>query len=121
MTPYTTPCERGDVVLVPFPFTNLITDKKRPAVILSANWYNSVGKDLILAKITGSISNSINRDEVLLSSDELSSAGLVKTSIIQVGRVFSLEKTLVIKKLGHLTDDTLNKIDLIIKDIFGIG
>jgi mRNA-degrading endonuclease toxin of MazEF toxin-antitoxin module len=37
--------ERGDVVLVPFPFSDQTTTKKRPAVIISSNTYNNVSSD----------------------------------------------------------------------------
>ena len=47
----TTSFEFGDVVLVGFPFTNLKTTKKRPAVILSSTSYQAYRPDVILLAI----------------------------------------------------------------------
>lgn len=46
---------RGDVVLVPFPFSDLSTSKVRPAVVVSSNSYHASEPDLILAAITSKI------------------------------------------------------------------
>jgi mRNA interferase MazF len=40
--------EFGEVVLVPFPFTNQSTQKKRPAIVISSSEYNATRPDLIL-------------------------------------------------------------------------
>jgi len=47
--------QRGDVVLVPFPFSDLSTTKVRPAVVVSGSLYHATEPDLILAAITSKI------------------------------------------------------------------
>lgn len=42
----------GDVVLVPFPFTDQSGTKKRPAVIVSSSGYNANRRDLVIMTIT---------------------------------------------------------------------
>ena len=44
--------QRGDVVLVPFPFSDLSTTKVRPAVVVSSDLYHSTEPDLLLAALT---------------------------------------------------------------------
>ena len=46
--------KRGDVVLVPFPFTDLTTIKQRPALIISSGKFNSMQEDAII-RSTGSV------------------------------------------------------------------
>src|SRR5688572_12254157 len=47
---------RADVVLVPFPYTNLSATKVRPAIVISSNAYHSTEPDLLLAAITSRVS-----------------------------------------------------------------
>jgi len=42
----------GDIVLVPFPFTDQSTSKKRPAVIISSNTYNQKRPDIVIMAVT---------------------------------------------------------------------
>jgi mRNA interferase MazF len=52
MTPSMTNSEFGDIILVPFPFTDQSTSKKRPAVVISSNHYNTERPDLIIMAVT---------------------------------------------------------------------
>ena len=45
----------GDIILVPFPFTNQKTTKKRPAVVISSQAYNGERPDLIIMAVTSQI------------------------------------------------------------------
>ncbi|MFP5465559.1 MAG: type II toxin-antitoxin system PemK/MazF family toxin, partial [Gammaproteobacteria bacterium] len=47
--------EFGDVVLVPFPFTDQSTTKKRPAIIVSSQHYNAQRPDLIVMAVTSQL------------------------------------------------------------------
>ena len=51
---------QGDIVLVSFPFTDLTSSKRRPALILSPDSFNSAGRDLVLAAITFHITGDPN-------------------------------------------------------------
>lgn len=50
--PSTTRYKRGDIVLVSFPFTDLSSSKRRPALVVSPDPFNERGQDLVVVAIT---------------------------------------------------------------------
>lgn len=97
--PTTTIYNFGDVVLVPFPFTNQTTTKKRPAIVVSSDAYNKARPDLILMALTGHLSSYPRIGELVVAGWK--KAGLLKASTIKP-IVTTVEKTLVIRRLGSL-------------------
>ncbi len=67
MIQFMTRYDCGDVVLLPFPFTDLTTSKQRPAVIVSSTWFNQNRKDVIVLAITSQIPLKLNEDEIIHS------------------------------------------------------
>ena len=51
--------QRGEIVLVPFPFSDLSTTKVRPAIVISSAMYHQAEPDLLLAAITSNLSAAI--------------------------------------------------------------
>jgi mRNA interferase MazF len=58
--------ERGDVVLVPFPFTDQTTIKKRPAVVISSNNYNNTSPDIVIMAITSRTEKTFGIGECMI-------------------------------------------------------
>ena len=80
--PSTTAYSFGDVVLVPFPFTDQTASKKRPAVVVSANAYQQGRPDVIVMAVTSQILRPAGTlGEVLLS--DWRGAGLPQASLIK--------------------------------------
>ena len=71
----------GDIILVPFPFTNQKTTKKRPAVVISSQAYNGERSDLIIMAVTSQIKPTPIIGEVMIQSWQ--DAGLLKPSVIK--------------------------------------
>lgn len=72
------PFEFGDVVLVPFPFTDQTTSKKRPAVVISNREYAESRPDVVVMPITSQLRPSRGVGEVWLQ--QWQAAGLLKPS-----------------------------------------
>ena len=79
--PNTTTYRFGDVVLVPFPFTDQTETKKRPAVVASSDRYNNARSDVILMAITSQSSGHSRIGEVVIA--DWKGAGLIKASTIK--------------------------------------
>ncbi len=102
--------KQGDVVLVPFPFTDLSAHKQRPAVVISANWFNQARADCVLAAITSQIPSTLDRDQRLLSAFDLQLAGLPKPSLVRLGKIVTIQQALIQKRLGQLPVATFTAI-----------
>jgi mRNA interferase MazF len=113
-----TPCNPGDVVLVRFPFTDLATLKKRPALIVSPVEFSARFGDVVLLAMTG----QDQQDESLrLRNWRL--AGLVRPTWFKP-LIGTLSATLVERRLGALDrEDRLRAVDalrLLIVDEFAL-
>jgi mRNA interferase MazF len=108
--PSTTSFSQGDVVLVPFPFTDLTSIKQRPALVISPERLNKVRPDVVLAAITSHIPDELSEDELLLSDADLRAAGLPKRSIVRIGKILTIHQGLTRKKLGQIPRPTLEII-----------
>lgn len=94
---------KGDVVVLPFPFTDLTASKKRPAIILS----DLYGDDYIMLQITSQ--NVKDSYAIPLLQSDFSSGTLYQNSNIRPNKIFTLDKNLILYKTGHLTSDKLNE------------
>lgn len=102
----------GDIVLVAFPHTDLQGVSKRPAVIL----YDSDDKDVIVARITTQKYDSAADYKI----PEWRNCGLLAESYIRLGKVATIEKRYIEKKLGALSDAETEAIKSIMKKIFSM-
>src|SRR3954463_7423971 len=108
--PSTTSYKRGDIVLVPFPFTDLSTAKQRPAVVVSSDALNSIRHDVLVAAISSQIPAALSSDEFMIPPADLAAGGLPKSSIIRLSKLVALHQQLVIKRLGALPPPTLTRV-----------
>lgn len=87
-----------DVVVVPFPFTDRPAAKRRPALVVSDKGFNGPHAQLILAMITSSQSSDWPSDVRL---ERWQAAGLTTACRVRM-KLFTLDKTLVVSRLGVL-------------------
>jgi mRNA interferase MazF len=108
--PFTTSYKRGEVVLVPFPFTDLTSVKQRPALVVSSDALNQKRPDVLVAAITSQIPAQLAEDEALVPPKELLQWGLPKPSVVKLTKLFSIHQSLIQKTLGRAPDGSLEII-----------
>jgi len=113
--PITTGCEFGDVVLVPFPFTDQTTTKKRP-VVVSSDAYHRDRPDVILMAITSQVRSAAGVGEITVQ--RWKEAGLLKPSVLKP-LLATVEKGLLIRKLGKLEEQDRDALRSTLKTILG--
>lgn len=99
--PSTTSYSFGDIVLVPFPFTDQSATKRRPAVIVSSDRYHRERPDLIIMAVTSQARPAGGVGEVQVK--EWQAAKLLKPSVVKPV-ITTIEHSLVIRTLGRLKE-----------------
>jgi mRNA-degrading endonuclease toxin of MazEF toxin-antitoxin module len=102
----------GEVVVLPFPQTDLQAGKRRPALVVA----NLSGDDLILCQITSQPRNDGFSVPLLISDFE--SGRLVRDSFIRPNRLFTVEQSVILYAAGKVTDSKLKTVRAKIRELF---
>lgn len=94
---------KGDIILIPFPFTDLSGNKNRPALVLIEGEL-----DITVAFISTQLKWRENTDILIKPSGE---NGLKKDSIIRLSKIATIDKELAIGRLGKLDYNSLNIVN----------
>lgn len=109
--------ERGQVVRVPFPFTDRAASKNRPALVLSdAAAFNAPAGHVVLAMITSAGNAPWPLDCPL---QDLASAGLPAPSLVRA-KLFTLDTRLIRGVLGHLAEADAMRVRQTLGQLFGL-
>ena len=95
---------KGDIVIVPFPFSDLSNAKRRPALVVAS----LARQDLILCMITSQSSN--DQYVTAISDNDFVSGTLNRNSYIKANRVFTANEKIIAYKAGTLATEKVNKL-----------
>jgi mRNA interferase MazF len=112
--------QRGDVVLVPFPFTDLRTEKLRPAVITSVDPQKT---DVIIAFISSVVSpGELSETDYLLRQDnpDFAQTGLKKASTFRMRKLLTIERSKIIRRLGRVSPAIQKELDISLRQAVGL-
>jgi mRNA interferase MazF len=108
--------KQRDIVLVPFPYSDLSSSKRRPALVVSNNNYNTKFNDVVVAVIT---SNLYKDDFSLeLKNSDLEYGILPEESIVKVHKLFTVDKGRILKKFSNVNEPYFEKISVLLNELF---
>ena len=106
----------GDVVLVPFPFTDQSGTKKRPAVVVSSHGYNTNRRDIVIMAITSQVRTPLGYGEAMVGDWQV--AGLVKASVLKPV-LATIEQGLVLHVLASLSATDIKTLREVVGEVIG--
>lgn len=95
---------RGDVVVIPFPFSDLSQAKRRPALVLA----KLDGDDLILCQITSQASK--DRYSISLETGDFAAGRLNQSSSLRPNRLFTADSAIILYKAGVVLPRKLDQV-----------
>mgnify|MGYP001560014950 CR=1 FL=1 len=110
--------EKGQIVLVRFPFTDYSSSKLRPAVVISANNV----RDVCVAFISSAVPTSIDDSDFILTSNhpDFHLTGLKVSSVLKMKKIATVDKDLIAGKIGKLSESLQAIIDNKLRIAFGL-
>jgi len=116
--------DRGDVVIVPFPFVTSggASQKARPALIISDHSIDRRFEDLIMVGITSRVVEDLKETEyrIIEGTEAFKHSGLAKTSVVRCEYIMTVPRRLIARRLGRLPDETMKEVDKRLKLSLGI-
>lgn len=111
---------RGDIILITFPFSDLTSTKVRPALILSPE--NPAECDFLVALISSNVSRSHLATDYTLSADDIDfrETGLKTSSMFRMSKLHNLSKILAKRKLGYANAYLMKHLEIKLRMALGL-
>jgi len=103
---------KGEIILITFPFTDLSGSKLRPALVLAVD-----RDDVTVAFITTNLQQLNNTDMFLQKS---TNNGLKKDSLVKMNKIATLDNSLIMGSVGQLVENELKEVDRKLLILFNI-
>jgi mRNA interferase MazF len=107
--------EQGDIVLLPVPFTDLSSSKRRPVIVVSKNDYHQTTSDMIVVAMTSNPTRT--RYSLVITSNDLTTGGLNRPGYVRADKIYTLAQKIAIKTFGRVNDATLERIRLLLQEL----
>ncbi len=100
--------KQGEIVLIPIPFINLQSIKKRPVLIISNDYYNELTGDIIVLAITSNLNEK--KYSIEITDDNLDEGQLKIKSCIRCDKIYTLSQEIIVSKFGIVSHDIMEKV-----------
>ena len=106
---------QGEIVLIPFPYTDLSTARRRPVVVISRDAYNLATTDMVVVGMTSNL--TVSPFSFAIDSNDLAEGVLNHPGRVRVDKIYTLAQSLMVKKFGKVNAATLDRIRQILADL----
>jgi len=115
--------ERGDVINARFPHASGLRGKKRPVVVVQADVYNKRLRHALVAQLTTNLDDKADPACFLIEAQTSAgrAAGIFQDSLFSGYLISLMSEDRLQDKIGKLSDEFMQEIDLCLKAALGIG
>ena len=106
---------QGDIVLVPIPFTDLSSTRRRPVIVISNDEYNRTTADVIVVAMTSHPATT--KFSFTITSSDLVSGTLNHPGRVRVDKIYTLSQRIIVKTFGQVNSATLNRIRQVLAEL----
>jgi mRNA interferase MazF len=99
---------QGDIALVPVPFTDLSSARRRPVIVISNNSYNASTADMVVVAMTSNPAPT--PFSFMISNADLRSGKLNRPGKVRVDKIYALSQNTTVKVFGRVADSVLDQI-----------
>jgi mRNA interferase MazF len=111
------PLLQGEIVLVPVPFTDLSSSRRRPVIVVSNDAYQASTADFVAVAMTSNLKNEPHSFEI--TSADLVAGRLNRPGRVRVDRIYTLAQGIVVAHFARVSDPILSRIRIELARLVG--
>jgi mRNA interferase MazF len=107
--------KQGDILLVPVPFSDLSSQKRRPVIVISNDAYNNRTNDFVVVAMT---SNPVRVDYgFVITSSDLETGALNHPGTIRVDKIYTLSQSMTLRVFGRVRPQVLDQVRALLQEL----
>ena len=106
---------QGDIVLVPVPFTDLSSARRRPVIVISNDQYNRTTDDVIVVAMTSN--PAATKYSFIITSADLADGTLNRPGRVRADKIYTLSQRIIVKRFARVSDATLDRVRQVLMDL----
>lgn len=95
--------KQRSICLVPIPFSDLSSVKRRPVLIISNDDYNKTADDVMVIAITSNLRSKTY--STYISQEDMESGILIKNSLIRADKIYTISQSIILKTFGKIRSE----------------
>jgi mRNA interferase MazF len=107
--------EQGDILLIPIPFTDLSSQKRRPVIVISNDDYNRQTADIVVVAMTSNPAPS--NYSFTIASTDLAQGTLNRPGKVRVDKIYTLSQSIIVRTFGRVNSNVLDRIRGMLRDL----
>jgi mRNA interferase MazF len=107
--------EPGEIVLIPVPFTDLSSTKRRPVIVISNRVYHQATADMVVVAMTSNPTQAPY--SFLITSADLQRGALNRPGMVRVDKIYTLSQTLIVRTFGQVNEQILERIRQLLQQL----